>query len=287
MERYIKSFENQALIEDAVNAGELLKPYVAYIEDEDRIDFNSIEKEDPGLLGVPFTIEALGNGNFSWDLGTIDTINYSTNSGEYGIYTKNSTISVNTGDILQFKGKNNGGYGKITTTFKFNAKGNIMSLVDSDNFVDLKEIPANNYFKQLFYTSKIVSAEELLLPATILKEYSYYSMFEQSSLEKAPELPATELVYGCYMSMFIKCDSLEIAPVLPAKNVANRPYSSMFTNCSKLKYIKCLAEEGISDIGSMPFYSVASTGTFVKKKGIEWPTGVKGIPTGWTVEEVD
>ena len=46
MERYINSFATENDIQIALQNGELLKPYVAYIEDADRIDWNSKEKVD-------------------------------------------------------------------------------------------------------------------------------------------------------------------------------------------------------------------------------------------------
>ena len=44
MERYINSFATENDIQIALQNGELLKPYVAYIEDVDRIDWNSKTK---------------------------------------------------------------------------------------------------------------------------------------------------------------------------------------------------------------------------------------------------
>jgi len=58
------------------------------------------------------------------------------------------------------------------------------------------------------------------------------------SLEKAPELPATTLKYGCYDSMFYGCCSLEIAPYLPALKLTNRCYHKMFYDCPSLMYIE-------------------------------------------------
>jgi len=28
-----------------------------------------------------------------------------------------------------------------------------------------------------------------------------------------------------------------------------------------------------------------ASGTFVKKSGVSWPTGISGIPSGWTVQQ--
>ena len=61
----------------------------------------------------------------------------------------------------------------------------------------------------------------------------------------------------------------------------------MFIVCPKLNYVKCLATSGINQNNSTTsFIGGASTGTFVKKAGVTWPTGTNGIPSGWTVEEV-
>lgn len=68
-------------------------------------------------------------------------------------------------------------------------------------------------------------------------------------------------------------------------------YRTMFGGCSNLTYIKCLVEDLGQSLSSNPFLSwvgnVSPTGTFVKKAGVEWPTGWNGIPEGWTVEEVE
>ena len=61
----------------------------------------------------------------------------------------------------------------------------------------------------------------------------------------------------------------------------------MFNGCTSLNYIKCLA----TDISTFNCTSnwvngVASTGTFVKASSMtSWTTGVKGIPSGWTVQD--
>ena len=107
-----------------------------------------------------------------------------------------------------------------------------------------------------------------------------------SSLTSAPELPATTLANYCYSYMFYGCTSLTSAPELPATTLTGGCYSYMFYNCSKLSYIKCLAIYGISTNNSTTnwVYNVNSTGTFIKDSNTTWPTGVNGIPTGWTVQ---
>ena len=107
-----------------------------------------------------------------------------------------------------------------------------------------------------------------------------------TSLTIAPELPATNLANNCYDGMFNDCTSLTTAPVLPATNLKVNCYQNMFNGCTKLNYIKCLATD-ISAYNCTYNWvdGVAPTGTFVKAAGMSrWTTGIKGIPTGWTVQ---
>ena len=125
------------------------------------------------------------------------------------------------------------------------------------------------------------------LPATILANFCYNNMFQGcTSLTTAPVLPATTLNYGCYGSMFWNCTSLTTAPALPATTLAPNCYSYMFRDCTRLNYIKCLITN-ISTSGYTDEWvkDVASTGTFVKNPSATWPSGINGIPTGWTVQD--
>ena len=87
--------------------------------------------------------------------------------------------------------------------------------------------------------------------------------------------------------MFYNCDALEKAPVLRMPVVPNTCFGHMFAGCENLKYIKCLATDISATNCTMGWtYGVASTGTFVKAKGMnKWTTGKDGIPAGWTVVE--
>ena len=126
------------------------------------------------------------------------------------------------------------------------------------------------------------------LPATTLANHCYYAMFKGcTSLEKAPDLLATELAEHCYAVMFADCTSLETAPDLLATTLVYDCYWSMFDRCSKLNYVKCLAEKYDKETCYEWLNDVSPTGTFIKKKGVNWENGASGIPTNWTVEEVD
>ena len=86
--------------------------------------------------------------------------------------------------------------------------------------------------------------------------------------------------------MFCKCIRLTVAPVLPAPVLEDDCYGYMFVDCSNLGRVTCLATDLKGGIGTSNWLSgVASSGTFVKKTGIDWPSGDSGIPAGWDVTE--
>lgn len=131
----------------------------------------------------------------------------------------------------------------------------------------------------------LTSAPEL--PATVLDFACYTQMFEMcTSLTEAPELPATTLAQRCYQSMFSECTNLTVAPVLPAVTLAVECYGYMFNGSTSVEYVSCLATD-ISAKNCLQRWvdGVASTGTFVKATGVTWPSGISGIPDGWTVIE--
>ena len=179
--------------------------------------------------------------------------------------------------------------------------GNIMSLIDSNNFRTLTEITDDYALYSLFYdywngeySGEYVlnhQDKKLVLPATTLASSCYYSMFNGcTSLTTAPELPATTLVEGCYYYMFRNCTNLTTAPALPATTLASSCYYYMFNGCSSLNYIKCLAVNGINTNGSTSRWvsGVAGSGTFVKNhNATSWATGSDGIPTNWVVEDAN
>ena len=153
------------------------------------------------------------------------------------------------------------------------------------------ELPATTLAGSCYYMmfngcTSLTQAPEL--PVTTLTSSCYYHMFKGcTSLTQAPELPATTLESSCYYNMFAGCTSLTQAPELPATTLATKCYYEMFNGCTKLSTIKCLATD-ISATSALTNWTknVASSGTFCKAVGVEWPTGISGIPSGWTVVEM-
>lgn len=147
--------------------------------------------------------------------------------------------------------------------------GNVMSLLDSDNY-ETKEVADSHAFEYLFFDVEdnwinygllshptkrlIISAKEIyeygcsgmfkccdrlitapILQATLVSDYGYAYMFDMcNSLINAPELPATVMTDSCYFYMFRNCTSLTTAPALPATTLAVSCYEGMFYGCTSL-----------------------------------------------------
>ena len=158
------------------------------------------------------------------------------------------------------------------------------------SLVNAPKLPATTLAKECYVCmfqgcSALVNAPEL--PATNLGFYCYNCMFRRcTSLVNAPELPATTLTNQCYGGMFTGCTSLVSAPALPATTLTFACYYNMFNECSNLQHVTCLATNiTATDCTSNWLSGVASTGTFTKAAGVNWPSGGDGIPEGWTVIE--
>ena len=134
--------------------------------------------------------------------------------------------------------------------------------------------------------SNLLSAPEL--PATKLGYSSYRAMFYNcTSLLKAPSiLPATTVSSWAYAYMFYNCTSLVNAPELPAETLANSCYYSMFYNCTSLKSLKCHAKAHADNATFNWLNGVNTVGTFYGHSEYGWSSGVSGIPTTWTFEEL-
>ena len=131
--------------------------------------------------------------------------------------------------------------------------------------------------------TSLVSAP--IISATKLAVGCCVSMFRGcTALTNAPVLYATTLISNCYSQMFYLCKSLTRAPELHASTLVANCYNEMFFGCTSLNYIKCLATKNLNSGYSTKWvYNVASEGTFIKASGASWPSGVNGIPSGWTV----
>ena len=99
------------------------------------------------------------------------------------------------------------------------------------------------------------------LPATVLKESCYQSMFTGcTALVNVPKkLPAKELDNYCCESMFKGCTSLQKAPELRATKIMEGCYNSMFENCTNLNFVTMLATSAENSNGLVDWLKNAGT----------------------------
>ncbi len=176
--------------------------------------------------------------SFNHDGNSICSISYDGDNWES--YSKDRVLTLNAGDVVYFKNSRYSyGTKKFSITGSVSAYNNVYSILRSDDFQNLTDLTTlgsvgGNALKELFKNCTGLTRAPLL-PATVLTEYCYISMFYGcTSLTQAPKLPATTLAVGCYGSMFYGCSLLTQAPELPATTLANSCYSSMFSRCTSL-----------------------------------------------------
>lgn len=202
-------------------------------------------------------------------------------------------------------------YSGISEDYEFYGLFGHTGVVDAKNVI----FPTNTKpycYKSMFHTCENLITAPSILPAETVEQEAYRLMFyDCTSLETAPEISLTdvgvescmEMFYNCYnltkapsvlsdvayesyREMFSNCRNLETAPELLFNTFGAYSCFYMFSGCNALNYVKCLATDHSADGCITGWLSnVSATGTFVKKQGASWPTGVSGIPSGWTVQE--
>ena len=291
---YIKKAETEQQVIDHFNDFKI--GGVGLATQTDEVIYHKYEKD---WSQEYLTFTALESGTFKFSGATTGhTVKYSMDNGTnwQTLARTATTPTVTAGNTIIWKQTGltpnfGSGIGKFSSTGRFEARGNVMSLYYGDNFYGETNL-SEKYcaFYMLFSgCTGLTTAENLSLPATTLADYCYNGMFSGcTSLITAPELPATTLTGECYGSMFSNCTSLTTAPELPATTLANECYYGMFSGCSSLNYIKCLATNISAAACTTDWVNgVSATGTFVKPASTDWSskTGSNGIPSGWTVQD--
>ena len=213
-----------------------------------RVNYN--KKMIDGYL----TFDVKSSGIIRWkctDAAYSKTIEYKKNDGNWTSITSTTGVAdiwVNSGDKVMFRG-NNASYGAPDypftggstfngTTASFDLYGNIMSLIDSENFSTMLEFPdgSKSNFAYLFSgCTGLQDASQLVLPAMVLNAHCYaYMFYGCNHLTVAPTLPSKILADNCYYFMFSHCNSLREAPELKAVTLAPFCYEEMFSYCTSL-----------------------------------------------------
>ena len=208
---------------------------------------------------IPLTFEAKAAGaTVAFHLYTDDNVvtnpvEYSTDGSTWKTYKSDSAIVLtNIGDKVSFRGNNTkyavspeGDASYFSCSADCYVYGNVMSLINKDNFATTTALTSDHTFCSLFsdYENNSNSShiynhptKALVLPATTLSSWCYADMFKGcTNLTSAPVLPAMSMAEKCYYHMFVGCTSLTAAPALPATSLAEECYSGMFGGCTSLE----------------------------------------------------
>ena len=294
---YIRRYESESSYQSDRN-GAYYEPWLSCtLESNNRVNYNKSEEEI--LWETPLTFVIESDGEIKWSqlataYTTTNIIIYYSKNGEAEIPINCSgngvTIQVTSGDVVTFKGTNQyyGGTEHYTisstqfviaftgatfsgTTCGFSIKGNIMSLINRNNYTDptlqFGGYKSGNDYRENAFTrlfagcTGLTDASKLILP-TFTKT-------------------------GCYRGMFIGCVNLKKAPVLKAQTLTEEAYQNMFFNCTSLNYINCQATD-ISATNCLSNWTsgITGTGLFVKDSETTFPTGASGIPDGWRIRNL-
>ena len=206
--------------------------------------FTVPERGPVDYITKPLTFKATQNGStvrLKKDGSPSGDFQTSTDGGNtWEDYTIGTVITLNTGDEVSFRAKTNRTSGHdLNNYFYFEMAGkieawhNVMSMYRTSDFATYESVVSYAFYQLFKGCVSLTKAPEL--PATKLVYGCYWSMFYgASSLTEAPELPATTLADYCYYDMFDGCQSLTKAPELPVTTLAEGCYWSMFEGCQSL-----------------------------------------------------
>jgi len=319
MGKHIKLFDTEAEYEAFKASEEYVEDHVSLTQDDHKVHYNHEGGGGGGGYygsGTPVTLTFASAGRtviITFPVDDIDgygvefksdstewtslTASMGANAGDTTkTYTQDSYSYTMPGDDLHFyirgKVKHSSGYGYPNLKIESGAKsisGDYSTLVR--HLAGIPEAGSEFSAKMggvIWFCGGVEDASSLELPATELSDSCYSNMFYGcTKLAAAPALPATTLASDCYEAMFEGCTSLATAPELPAATLPSGCYTNMFEGCTSMSAVKCLATSGMG-VGAGTgnwLGGVASSGTFTKAKGVEWPSGDNGIPEGWTVVE--
>ena len=213
-------------------------PDYFYVEDESGSDNTlSIVKND---ASAPDITVYKSTDRVNWvSMGTTDTTAITATVPANGkLYLKATSNVWAYGDTK---------YNKMFASGNHNIGGNIMSLLNSDNFENTTITTGNTFYYLFNGDTKLVSTGNLTLPSNVKTDCYNHMFYGCTSLTTAPVLPATTLEAGCYNYMFYRCTSLTAAPALPALNAPRWCYGNMFYGCTSLTTAPALPATTIGD----------------------------------------
>lgn len=193
--RYIQSFSTSGDVQTAIDNGSLGKPYVAYVESDGAIDWNT---KFIDYSGMPLTLKMLSGGTLTLT-GAFNKTSYSINGGDFVNIGNGARVTVDViyGDKIIFRQINSDYPQGFATGVPYEAYGNPFYYNNPGSV---------NSLSSAFYYASIVSAKNLILTEAT----NCTDMFNGcTSLTESPEVPLNGNKYNMFNSCknvnYIKC----------------------------------------------------------------------------------
>lgn len=228
------------------------------------------------------------------------TFQYSLDYGStWTTLTTANTVTVNVGQKMMVKGNfgagsdDNNGNKFITSGGTWKAYGNVLSLVDSDNYTATTAISSYQLINLFRDCTTLVDVDNLKIPAYTVSDLSIRGMFRNcSSLVHVPSdlLSTFTALTGAYcsMGMFEDCSSLLETPIIPDVPIGSYGLWGMFNNCTSLTACTCLLTNsyiGGNMTGEMLNGVNTANGVFYKNPNATWQYSDASIPSGWSIQD--
>ena len=174
MASYLKLFENHAQYDTFIGGGgdtPFVKPNVSYCVQENEVHYNPLPHD---YSKDYLTFVALENTTFTFTPANNNVISYSIDNGDN--WSVGNSVELTKDNKVLWRGEmtptSDNGVGTFSSTGRFEAQGNIMSLLFGADFQGKTDLTGKNYaFYGLFSSnSKLVNAQNISLPATTLAE---------------------------------------------------------------------------------------------------------------------
>lgn len=172
---------------------------------------------------------------------------------------------------------------------------NCTSLVTAPTFEKLTTIGGDATFRYAFQNCTSLVTAPIFGRVTKCTQRTFESIFKDCTSLQVP--PTFENLTGgewyCLIESFKGCTALKVTPNLRNYHLNGcEEFNEAFMDCTSLQTI--YAPRGgwwdvvwVENTTNNWVNGVSANGTFYKRRGLDIPTGVNGIPEGWNVIEED
>lgn len=214
----------------------------------------------------------------------------------FNLSNSTNTVSVPAGSKIWFKGNNANGFNagdgnryNMSMDVSHTVGGKLASLINATDLSDNTETKSGCWTQLFLNDSTLTSASSLdVSDYMVVNSEGFRGIFQHcTSLTSIPDFSGIETVNDNgfrYAFSDTALTSIDLSNVL---YVTTNSFANAFSHNSNLNYVKCpTISSWDTDYFGQWLLDVAATGTLVKQSGLSVPTGVSGIPTGWTTSNL-